>query len=100
MARRTKTAQSAHDAEVRRVAKQLKGQGYDVTADVRGYPQPKTIGGYRPDVVGKRGGQRRIVEVETSESVDTKRDLGQQRAFEQAANRSKDTTFSRRVVKK
>ena len=73
--------QLRHDAEVLRTAERLKAQGYDVTADVKGYPKPKTIGGYRPDVVAKRGRERTIVEVETPESVDSARDKKQQQVF-------------------
>ena len=99
MAKRSNRAQSAHDAEVRRVAKQLERQGYKVYADVSGFPQPSTINGYRPDIDATRGKEREIVEIETPESVDSKRDLAQQRAFQQAANRSKNTDFTRKVVK-
>lgn len=99
MPRRSKGSQSKHDAEVRRVAKDLERKGYDVEADVTGYPRPPTIGGLRPDVVARKGVERKIVEVETSESRSTPRDVEQQRAFRQAANRSKSTTFRRVVVK-
>lgn len=98
MAKRPRRSQSKHDAEVRREAKKLKDQGYDVKADVRGYPQPDTIGGFRPDVVGKKGRERKIIEVETEESVDSARDLKQQKAFRDSAKRSKSTTFRRKVT--
>ena len=68
-------------------------------ADVKGFAQPGTVGGYRPDVVATKGKQRRIIEVETTESVSSARDLAQQSAFRSAANRSKNTTFRREVVK-
>jgi len=99
MAKRTKTSQTKHDAEVRRVAQDLKAKGYDVQADVSGFSQPGTIGGYRPDVVGTKGKERKIVEVETTDSVGSTRDQKQQQAFQNAANRSKNTSFSRKVVK-
>ena len=99
MAKRSKRSQSKHDTEVRRLANQYKRQGYDVKAEIRGFPKPGTIGGYRPDVVAMKGRQRRIVEVETTESVSSVRGEGQQRAFRKAANRSQNTTFKRSVVK-
>ncbi len=99
MPRRGKRSQSKHDAEVRRIAKELKDKGYEVQADIRGYGKPDTIGGLRPDVIARKGVERKIVEVETSESRNTPRDLKQQRAFRQAANRSKNTTFRRVIVK-
>jgi len=98
MAKRSKGSQSKHDTEVRREAKKLKDQGYDVKADVSGYKQPDTIGGFRPDVVGTKGKQRKVIEVETPESVDSARDTKQQAAFRKSAKRSKNTTFRRKVT--
>ena len=99
MAKRTKTSQTKHDTEVKRIAQDLKAKGYDVDADIRGFSQPDTIGGYRPDVVGTKGKQKKIVEVETTDSVGSARDQKQQQAFQNAANRSKNTSFERKVVK-
>ena len=98
MARRTKRSQSKHDIEVKRIAKELEKKGYKVKADIRGYSKPETIGGYRPDVVAQKGKEKKIVEVETSESVKNARDIAQQQAFRNAANRSKSTTFRRTIV--
>ncbi len=95
--KRPERSQSAHNAEVRRQAKDFEERGYDVQADVSGFPQPDTIGGMRPDVVAKKGKRREIVEVETPNSVDSARDQRQQKAFRQAAKRAKGTTF-RRVI--
>lgn len=95
---RSKNSQSKHDTKVRQVAKQFAHQGYDVQADVSGFTQPDTIDHVRPDVIARKGDERKIVEVETKDSVDTTRDQKQQRAFRQTANQSKNTTFSRRIV--
>ena len=92
---RSKRSQVKHNAEVRKIANQLQGQGFKVKADVPGFPKPDTIGGYRPDAVGTKGKQRKIFEVETPDSVNSARDQKQQQAFRQAANRSKNTTFKR-----
>ena len=94
---RTRSSQSEHDRVVRDLAKTLEEEGFHVEADVRGYRRPNTIGGFRPDVVARDGWTRRIIEVETPDSVNSARDLEQQRAFRQAARRSKHTTF-RRIV--
>ena len=96
---RSKHSQSKHDAEVRRTAKKYKEQGYKVEADVSGFDQPSTIGGFRPDVVAKKGNKRVIVEVETPDSVDSARDQKQQKAFSQTAERSSNTKFTRKVTK-
>ena len=95
---RSKRTQSKHDTEVQAIAKKLEKQGYNVQADVPGFQQPKTIGGYRPDVIAKKGNQRKIVEVETPDSAKSTRDLNQQKAFQQAANRSQNTTFKRTIA--
>jgi len=92
---RSGRSQSRHDAEVRRIAERLEDQGYEAQADIRGYSKPDTIGGYRPDVIGQKGHERKIYEVETPDSVDSARDQEQQRAFRRAADRSKHTTFKR-----
>ncbi len=100
MPRRTSQSQSAHDAEVRRIAKRLENQGFEVRADLSGYPQPATIGGVRPDIDARHGRQREIVEVETRQSEDGARAQRQQQAFERAANRAKNTKFTRKVIGK
>ena len=95
---RSKNSQTKHDREVRRQAHLLELQGYEVKADLKGFKQPETIGGYRPDVIGKKGVNRQIVEVETTDSVDSARDRAQQQSFRKAADRSKKTTFRRKVT--
>ena len=95
---RSRKSQSKHDAEVRAIARKLKKQGFDVKADISGYRQPDTIRGFRPDVVGIKGRQRKIYEVETEDSVDTARDKNQQKGFKQVAAQSKNTTFKRIVI--
>jgi 2,4-dienoyl-CoA reductase-like NADH-dependent reductase (Old Yellow Enzyme family) len=95
---RSNKSQSKHDKEVREIANRMKKQGYEVKADISGYGKPDTIGGYRPDVVAKKGSQRKIYEVETPESVDKARDKNQQSAFKNAAKRSKSISFVRKVT--
>ncbi len=95
---RTKGSQSKHDAEVRRIAREFQRKGYDVEADVSGFARPGPIGGLRPDVVARKGGERKIVEVETPDSLDSTRDRQQQQSFRQAAQRSVNSTFRRTVT--
>ena len=95
---RSKRSQSKHDAHVRKIARRLERQGYDVQADVTGFPQPNAIGGYRPDVIAKKPGERKVIEVETPDSVGSARDEGQRKAFRQAADRSNKTMFRREVT--
>ena len=95
---RSKKSKSKPDTEVRDIANRMKKQGYEVKADISGFGKPDTIGGYRPDVVAKKGSQRKIYEVETPESVDSARDKNQQSAFRNAANRSQNTSFVRKIT--
>jgi Holliday junction resolvase len=99
MTQRSMTSQSKHDSAVRRIARDLKAKGYDVRADVTGFSQPRTFGGYKPDVVATKGKYRKIIEVETTESVASARDVAQQSAFRRVANRSQNTVFRRDIVK-
>ena len=95
---RTKGSQNKHDNKVLSEAKKLDRQGFDVKADVSGFPQPNTLGGYRPDIIATKANQRKIIEVETQESKDSMRDKKQQQMFRQVAKRSKNTTFRRIVI--
>lgn len=99
MTQRSMTSQSKHDSAVRRIARDLKAKGYDVRADVTGFSQPRTFGGYKPDVVATKGKYRKIIEVETTESVASARDIAQQSAFRRVANRSQNTVFRRDIIK-
>ena len=96
---RGQSSQSKHDRKVRETAKDYEARGYNVSADVAGYPQPPTIGGYRPDVVAKKGGQETIVEVETPDSVNSPRDVAQQGAFQRAARRNEKRHYKRIITK-
>lgn len=86
-----------HDTMVKRIAHQYERKGYDVEADVKGYEQPETVRGVRPDLKLKKGSHTTLVEVETPSSVDTKRDLEQQKAFKNWSKDS-DTKHFRRVL--
>jgi hypothetical protein len=97
--KRSKRGQSKHNSQVRKDVKRLVDQGFKVKADIPGYPQPDTIGGYRPDYVANKGTKRIIGEIETKDSVGSARDQKQQKAFQQAAKKSKNTSFRRRITK-
>jgi len=96
---RSKRGQSKHNSQVRKEVAKLEDQGYNVKADIPGCKQPDTIGGYRPDYVAKKGSKRILGEVETPDSVGSARDQKQQKAFDQAAKRSKNTSFKRTITK-
>lgn len=96
---RSKKSKTEHDKEVKDLAKKYKNKGYNVEADIPGWEQPDTIGGYRPDLTVEKGGQNTTIEVETPDSVDSKRDIEQQRAFKKWRNR-KDNRHYKRIVTK
>lgn len=95
---RSKSSQSKHDAKVRQISRDFEEKGFNVKADIEGYSKPETIRGYRPDVIAQKGSQRKIVEVETPDSLKSTRDLKQQQAFRQEAKNSQNTTFRRNVT--
>ncbi|PIQ89702.1 MAG: hypothetical protein COV72_01710 [Candidatus Omnitrophica bacterium CG11_big_fil_rev_8_21_14_0_20_42_13] len=66
--KRSRKSQTKHDTKVISIARKLERQGFEVKADVRGYEQPDIIRGFWPNVVGTKGRQRKIHEVETKDS--------------------------------
>ena len=96
--KRSARSQSKHDKAVERRAKQLERQGFDVKADLKGWKQPGTIRGVRPDIDARKGAKRVIVEVETTESKNDARAQRQRSVFAGAAKRSAKTTFEKIVA--
>jgi hypothetical protein len=93
---RSEQSQADHDRRVKSLAENLIRQGFSVQADLKGYDQPSTFNGLRPDVIGRKpGGERVIYEVETRDSVSTPQADRQKNAFEEAAVRNPKTTFRR-----
>jgi len=68
---RSKGSQKKHDDVVKRTANSLKREGWEVSADIPGFPTPGPIGEQKrvPDVVATKHGHRRLVEVETPDSL-------------------------------
>jgi len=98
MSNRSKHRQSLHDKKVESLAENLERQGFSVQADISGYNKPTTFGGMRPDVIGRKGKERRIYEVETPDSVNSARDQKQQEEFKEVAERNLKTTFKRFLI--
>jgi hypothetical protein len=99
LANRSKRNQTCHDKSVRRSAAMLSSNGWKVEADVKGYPQPKSIcvdnKCKRPDIVAKKGKETRIIEWETPDSFDKDRD--QHSVFRKFARRQKNTHTSVKI---
>lgn len=98
-ARNPNREQSAHNRKVQRLSRELKKEGYSVRADIRGYQRPRPIGKskVRPDIVAKKSGATRIVEVETPKSL--VRDKEQLKTFVRSAAHRKRTTLDIVVTK-
>lgn len=97
MPKRSKPDQTKHDRDVKSSADYYRRQGYNVKADVRGYAQPDTFNGRRPDVVARKGNDQVLVEVETKSS--NAGDRQQQSALRRYADSRKNTRFRKKVVK-
>jgi len=97
---RSKKRQSAHNTTVKRQAKQYEQKGYKVKADIEGWGKPDTIRGVRPDIIAEKGGHKTAVEVETKDSVDSKRDLQQQKAFKNWSKVSATKHYKRIVTER
>ena len=98
---RTSKEQTTHHRKVRELSRELKKKGYDVKADIRGYARPRPIGKdrYRPDIVAKKSGATRIIEVETPRSLRSERDQAQKKTFIKSVAHRRRTTFDIVVTK-
>jgi hypothetical protein len=69
--KRSKGSQTRHDDTVKREANALKKDGWIVNADIPGFPTPNPIGAAKrvPDIAAEKRGHRRLIEVETPDSL-------------------------------
>ena len=72
-------------------------KGYTVLADLPGWEQRDTIKGVRPDLKVRKKGHETLIEVETPESEESRRDEKQKKIFKQWSERSQQRHF-RRVI--
>lgn len=84
----------AHQKGVRTTAKKHDQKGWNVRADISGWPQPSVIAGRRPDVVATKRGSRRIIEIETSRNAHD----DQHTSFRRHAAQKSNTVFFGYVV--
>jgi hypothetical protein len=86
--------QAAHDKRVAEIAQRLKGQGWDVEADISGFDQPSPIGKDKriPDIKATKAGAKRLIEVETPDTKDAHSD--QHETFRRSASQQKRTSFT------
>jgi hypothetical protein len=97
---RSKRSQSKHNTTVKKLAEQYKQKGYKVKADIEGWGKPDTIKGVRPDIIAEKSGHKTVVDVETKDSVDNKRDLQQQKTFKNWSSNSDKKHYKRVVTEK
>ena len=95
---RSRRSKSTHNSKVRQVARNYRGKGYDVEADLTGLRQPGTIGGLRADLLVEKDGHQTLIEVETPDSTDSTRDLKQQKAFKDWSQRSPKRHYIRIIT--
>jgi len=95
MAKRTKHNQTCHNSSVAKRAAGLVANDWKVKADISGYKQPETLNGARPDIIAKKGGITRIIEVETPESM--KKDKEQHKKLRDYARNRKNTEINVRT---
>ena len=56
--KRAPSSQSKHNKEVKRLAIEYQDKGYKVEADITGFQQPGTTGGFRPDIRAKKADRK------------------------------------------
>ena len=95
---RTPKKQSAHDREVRELARQLQREGHRVKADLPGFEQPTPIGkdGRIPDIEATKRAATTLIEVETKGTDSSHK--AQQSTFRRSATHRKRTTFKKIII--
>jgi hypothetical protein len=83
--KRSVMSQSLHDKMVRTRALNLVNEGYSVSADIAGFPQPPTISGHIPDIYAVKVTSKIITEVETCDSIGSNHTREQYEAFSRVA---------------
>jgi hypothetical protein len=84
----------AHQKGVRTTAKEHDRDGWNVKADIRGWPQPPTVAGRVPDVLATKRGSRRIIEIERNQGDHPR----QHTSFRRHAGQKSNTIFIGYVV--
>ncbi len=96
MIKRTKKGQIKHDEGVFKSATWYKNRGFKTFADLPGWEKPKSIGGFIPDLIARKGKREIVVEIETKNTANI--DMEQQEAFENYTKKSNNKTFRKKTV--
>ena len=88
-----KHVKGSHDTAVRKLASQLKNEGWQVKAALTNRKQPDPIGkdGRIPDVQATKLGRTKLIEVETASTVKSHKE--QASTFRRSAAQKKNTSF-------
>lgn len=96
--KRSGKGQSIHDKKVQQIVKKLVRQNWKVKVDLPGYDKPSPIGKdkRRPDIEATKRGHRKLIEVETLDSLT--KDRKQQATFRRHAGQKTGTSFDIEVT--
>ncbi|MBA7491715.1 hypothetical protein ES702_02263 [subsurface metagenome] len=80
-------------AKVKQIAGRLRRKSWDIKTDIGGFEQPAPIGknGKIPDIVAKKRGAKKIIEVETLETMG--KDKKQHETFRRSAAHQRRDSF-------
>jgi len=96
---RPKEYQAKHDAGIVYWARKAITAGWSsVRTDLPGSPKPPLVNGYIPDIYATHSNQEYIIEVETSDSINSGHALLQKVAFQKWASAGPNRKFELRIV--
>jgi hypothetical protein len=96
---RTKENQEKHDATVGNWAKRVIEAGWrDVWSDLPGNVKPPVVAGFIPDIYAVHNGEKYIIEIETTDSVNSPHAMQQKIAFRAWENASFGRKFEVKIA--
>ena len=96
---RLKQDQEKHDAAVAVWANKVVAAGWSsVWSDLPGNIKPPAIGGHIPDIYASHDGAEYVIELETTDSINSQHALAQRIAFQRWANASGNRTFQSKIA--
>jgi hypothetical protein len=88
-----------HKDSIERIAVAYNRSGYAVKADhIQSFEYPERYRMFKPDIVAEKGNKIILIEVETRNSLGTRREKRQRNAFGKWAKESQKRDFLREVI--
>jgi hypothetical protein len=88
-----------HKEAIERIAVAYSRSGYAVRADhVKSFEYPDRYRMFKPDIVAEKEDKIILIEVETKNSLGTRREKRQRKAFSRWAKKSRERDFLREVI--